>query len=243
MKYLLLIFLSLMVCRLQAQTPGYMGKKLAIYYEPKIFPSIVSTYDNGEKLGFNFRNDFAVDYTVSKSVVLGCSFKYITTQLKNVVYYANESDYYYDYVFSGNILLRGPVFSIYIKNFSYRNKGFLAPLGLYKKFEIIYGKVKASSGTTYMGNNPGFIYLDHFEKLGYENTRSIYGFIFSFGRQTLFFDRLFVNSGGSVGFTTGLTKFNGNSYGGRSHDFQDNVDARIGGYFLFNVDLGIGLLL
>src|SRR6476661_1356196 len=102
-----------------SQAPGYMGKKLSFYYTPALFPSLQhETSYGGVKVGINVRNDLSLDYVISKSVALGGSFKYITTELANAFYY-NEVQNPFPSAFLGDVKLRGPAFSIYVKNFNY----------------------------------------------------------------------------------------------------------------------------
>jgi len=72
-----------------AQSPGYMGKKLSLYYSMSAFPSLQPSHtpdyygsSSGVKFGVNLRNDFAFDYAISKSVALGVSVKFVSTSLQ-----------------------------------------------------------------------------------------------------------------------------------------------------------------
>lgn len=243
----LLTFLSIGIACFP-QSPGYMGKKLSFYYTPSFFLSLQpkashsSGYDGELKAGINLRQDFSMDYVISKSVALGGSFKYITSQLNNAFFY-NEKPV--PDAFSGNIKLRGPAFSVYVKNFNYGKRGSIAPVGYYTKWEIMYGRVSGKTGDL---NNPlqepeGYHYVENFEDLGYAKSQSVFGVLFSFGRQSLFFDRLFINTGGTVGFVPGGLYFDvGHSYTGVESNYIESVHYRMMGYFLLNFNVGIGLL-
>lgn len=234
-----------------SQIPGYMGKKLSVYYTPAFFISIQpKPYTNysglGERLkpGINVRHDFSMDYAVSKSVALGGSFKYITSKLTEAFFY-NDMQYPVQDAFLGDVKLQGPAFSVYVKNFNYGRRGSIAPVGYYTKWEIMYGRVSGKTGDLFAPPQPAneYHYVKNFEDLRFEKSQSVFGILFSFGRQSLFFDRLFINTGGTVGFVPGGLQFNiGNSYYGTEVNYIEAVHYRMVGYFLLNFNLGIGML-
>lgn len=244
MKKLVLILLLLSVAIASfPQSPGYMGKKLSFYYTPAFFFSLQHQSSNGGlKVGINFRNDFSMDYAISKSVALGGSFKYISTKLANAFYYSDEQDPY-PTAFFGDVKLRGPAFSFYVKNFNYGKRGSIAPVGYYTKWEIMYGRVTGKTGDLSAEDPPsGYDMVSDFSSLGFEKSQGVFGILFSFGRQSLFFDRLFVNTGGSVGFVPGGLSSDGDSYYGTEEHYIANVHYRMMGYFLLNFNIGIGVL-
>lgn len=232
----------------QAQVPGYMGKKLSFYYAPSIFLSFKNpSWDEGI-IGINLRNDFAADYVVSKSVSVGASAKFVATKLDHAFYYTTSNGGYVEDAYSGDVQLKGTLFSVYLKNFAFQKRGFLAPVGVYRKFEFVYGKVKGHSGDLVPVTDLNYHFVSDFDELHFKNEENIFGFIFSFGRQSLFFDRLFVNTGGSIGFLpsglfSGAGLASGDEYYGNEQNYKDDVQVRTSRYFLFNIDLGVGVLL
>ena len=243
-RFFLLVLLLSVAASCFPQSPGYMGKKLSFYYTPAMFISLQpKTSDEGTKVGINLRNDFSMDYVVSKSVALGGSFKYITTKLANSFFY-NDLQNPFPLAFLGDVKLRGPAFSIYVKNFNYGKHGSIAPVGYYTKWEVMYGKVTGKTGDFSTQSLPlGYVPVNNFANLGFEKSQSFFGILFSFGRQSLFFDRLFLNTGASVGFVPGGLYFNiGNSYNGTEVNYIEAVHYRMMGYFLLNFNIGIGVL-
>jgi len=252
MKKLILILLLLHATITSfSQAPGYMGKKLSFYYTQALFLSLqpktyTDSYGSGAglKAGINLRQDFSMDYVVSKSVALGGSFKYITTKLANAFYFNDDPQNPFPTAFLGDVKLRGPTFSIYVKNFNYGKRGSIAPVGYYTKWEIMYGKITGKSGDIVSPSQrpDGYQYVN-FEDLGFKKSQGFFGILFSFGRQSLFFDRLFINTGGSVGFVPGGLQFNiGDSYYGTEDNYVEAVHYRMLGYFLLNFNIGIGVL-
>jgi hypothetical protein len=247
--FLSFIFLS-MAAAAFSQAPGYMGKKLSFYYTPAFFLSYQPNeypYDygsQGKKVGVNVRQDFSADYVVSKSVALGGSFKYITTKLGKSFFYTDE-EATYPKAFYGDVNLRGTAFSVYVKNFNFQKRGGIAPVGYYTKWELMYGRVKGKTGDRTMPDNPqeGYIYVSDFEDLAFKNSESFVGMLFSFGRQSLFFDRLYLTTGGTVGFVPGGISVGGsNTYYGTETNYNESVNYRMFGYFLLNFNVGIGVL-
>jgi hypothetical protein len=254
MKSLLLILLFLYATTASfSQAPGYMGKRLSFYYTPAFFISLqpdpatsyFSSGGRGLSPGINLRHDFAMDYVVSKGVALGCSFKYLTSKLPGAFFYTDKQYPLPEDAFLGDVKLRGPAFSVYVKNFNYGKRGSIAPVGYYTKWEIMYGRVSGKTGDLTASNQApeGYNYVKKFEDLGFEKSQSLFGILFSFGRQSLLFDRLFINTGGSVGFVPGGMYFSvGNSYYGTEANYIEAVHYRMMGYFLLNFNLGIGVL-
>jgi len=110
----------------------------------------------------------------------------------------------------------------------------------------MYGSVKGKTGKLrtpeYTYYDP-YYYLPAFEDLGYNSARSFGGVLFSFGRQSLFFDRLFITTGATLGFVPGGLNVNiGDSYYGMQDSYTADVGYRMFGYFMINFNLGIGFL-
>ena len=248
MKKIFLSYLLFSIAFSSFSQPGYMGKKLSFFYTPAFFLSLQpkgSSYYGGEgvKPGINLRQDFAVDYVISKSVALGGSVKYITTQLNNSFFYTQEQEPY-PKAFFGDVKLRGTGFSVYVKNFNFQKRGGLAPVGYYTKWEIMYGKVNGKTGDRILTDpQEGYIYVSDFQDLGFQKSKGLFGVLFSFGRQSLFFDRLFVNTGGTIGLVPGGMNFGiRNNYYGIESNYIESVNYRMFGYFLLNFNVGIGVL-
>lgn len=232
--FLSLIFFSFTVT-VSSQVPGYMGKRLSVFYEPNFFLKL--QHENHP--GINLRNDFAVDYAVSKSVALGGSVKLISTCLYNF----SLIDYDNDRKFFGDVRVSGPAFSVYVEKFPFTKRGYLAPVGVYTKWEIVYGKVSGKTVRILSDDNSGYSQVDDIREM-VTRKPTVYGFILSFGRQNLFLDRLFINTGGSIGFFPGGVTYveQGAGYVDFNKSFSVITEGHLLGYFLFNFNVGIGVL-
>ena len=240
-----IVFILIFCSHAFAQAPGYVGKKFSLYYNPAIFITVYNSGGNGPSI--NLRHDFSADYVVSKSVALGGSVKIISLKLKDVLYHTDYGNGHLDKAFIGDIRLSGPAFSVYVKKFSFRKRGYIAPVGVFNKFEFCIGSFTGTTARTGTPYNPeSYDYLKRFENLGFDNHHTTAGFIYSFGRQSLFFDRLFVTTGGSLGlmFPTGIESGAGIGTGGDGSELNYRAQAswRTFGYFMLNINVGIGLL-
>jgi len=229
-----------------AQAPGYVGKKFSVYYESSFFLSRQHNAAGRHDYGVNIRSNISLDYVASKSVALGGSFQYMSTKLNDAFYMGAGEDPFIEHAFYGDVKLRGPAVSLYVKTFHFRKKGYLAPIGTYSKFELLYGRVKGKTGEVLSRFDSYYVYQKKFENLGYADV-PIYGFLYTFGRQSLFYDRLFINTSSSIGFfPPGIGAVFGDNNGyyyGHESDFIRDSNNRLAGYFLFNFNLGLGVLI
>jgi hypothetical protein len=253
MKNIFLIIALLFIIKaIHAQAPGYMGKKFALYYEPAFFAGL-----NGAKWSsftVNLRHDISMDYTISRSLALGASFKYLATKLedvsiqKEVVIEDNFSLYTYIERFSGDVRLKSNFFSIYLKSFPFNKFGSISPVGKYRKYEIVF---YVTTYETHDAHPVPYFYnvdktINDVEELGYEVKNPSVALIYSFGNQLLYYDKVFVNIGGQMGvaipdITNALNRF-GSSQVLNETDFQNLVAGRVAGALFFNFHVGMGLL-
>jgi hypothetical protein len=245
-----LLLLSALLINLafaNAQVPGYMGKKLSISYTPAFFLSLQPKQkESGDYItvpGLNFRNDVTIDYVISKSVAFGASVKYISTKLNDVIYYTGNYYYGPQKAFTGDVLLQGPAFSFYVKKYAFNKKGFIAPVGFYTKWEVVYGKVAVKSGKLLPPADPGYEYVADISEISSISHQSVFGLMYSYGRQNFINDKIFINTSSSIGIGNMRIRSSiGKQYPGYT-DFAYDMSSRLGGYLLFNFNIGIGVLL
>ena len=239
--FILVIFLLSSGSSFSQSAPGYMGKRLSVYFTPALGVSL--QYDEEKDLvpGINLRNDFSADYAFSKSIAAGFSVKLVKTKLNDAFYYQSYSGF--SKAYDGDVRLSGILYSVYIKNFNFNKRGYIAPVGFYSQWEFVYGSVEGSGTSGIAGSDYGYEYESDFEELEFDKTTT-WGIIYSFGRQNLFLDKLYINTSASFGFFPGLFYNNsvGQQYNGDEDSYHDNVQHRIAGYMLFNFNVGIGLL-
>jgi len=259
MKMLLSAFIVLCMITASAQVPGYKGRHMALHVETAISPALNGDYlsDDADHLstantvGINTRLIIAADYTVSKSVSLGFSGQYLPTMIP-YAYYAvelpeNPSEIEYA-GYLGDVDIDAYFGSAFIKLYSFGRSGAIAPVGKYHKIEIAYGYAKASTGGYVEVNEPHDsphgrpdIALDAFEDLNYEYAEGILAVMYSYGKETVYFDRLIGNINMQIGAV--LWEYLGNlkgNFGTTEYEFQSDLIGRIGGAYFLNLTLGIG---
>lgn len=132
----LLIAVSFSVAQLNAQAPGYMGKKFCVGYGLYAHPAFNSIVLNYGDYPINTLHEFFVEYTTGKKFTLGLSaqlfrYRYNATEDINV-YTAGSSGSYNikdaDVKPSGNYLIKGRNYRLYGKFFKDK---YLAPWGKY----------------------------------------------------------------------------------------------------------------
>ncbi len=240
----------LVISTVDAQVPGYMGKKFALYYEPAFFVGL----NGAEWSSFtvNLRHDISMDYTVGRSLAVGASFKYLATKLENIAIQKEtviEDDfttYYYMEGFSGDVRLNSKFISFYLKNFPFNKFGSISPVGKYRKYEVAFYVTSYQTHDAYPVYNGYEVdeEIKDVQTLDYEVKNPSIAFIYSFGNQLLYYDKLFVNVGGQLGIaipdiTHALDRFESVA---TETDFQTAVAGRVAGALFFNFHVGIGLL-
>lgn len=205
------------------QAPGYLGKKLAVSYDPAFFLSFIDMdnyYTNIPTVGIHVRHDLTATYAITRSLALGVVYKNLPTRYYDVYDLTEEN---YDPVnqttqyvgFNGDIRRNTGCFGIIVQNFSFRKRGSIAPVGRYKSFELIMAK--NSFKTIEMRNytfadyesDAQYILDDReipaltlipFENISdsWEN-KPTFIFIFGSGSQAVYRDKFLLNFGWEIG--------------------------------------------
>jgi len=241
-----------------AQVPGYMGKHMSIHVGAALSPSLNEEYiyDDDDELssvnqyGLNKRLSVAAEYTLSKVVSAGFSFQHLPTNIPYAYYSVelpeNPSEIRFASYF-GDLDLKANFGSLFFKFYSFQNKGSIAPIGKYHKLEIAYGFAKASTGTNFdagesLGYHDGWYYipLQNFDDLNYQLDEPIFVFMYSFGSETVYFNKLIGDFNVQIGFVPDGAAFGKDNSGGSQEEFDDDVIGRISCAYFFNVNFGIG---
>ncbi|MBC8172893.1 MAG: hypothetical protein H7X71_03210 [Chitinophagales bacterium] len=267
MKTYILILIILAGMVVHAQAPGYVGKKLSIIYDPNIS---VALYDNfGVEndipvLGLNYRHDLNIEYVISRGMSLGVTAKFTSVKMYDVsqivdeVYNPEIDDYQY-VGFNGDISDKVTCIGVTAKNFSFRKRGAIAPVGRYKSFELIVAFQKLSTARLkdygrYSGSDTkegkAFLELIAFEDI-HANTRidlkpTVFA-ILGGGKQSVAGDAIVLNFGWEFGLSLSDHLFNmigvRSGYEISSPDtYADIAGDRIAGAFFLNFNIGIGYL-
>lgn len=241
-----LIFIS--VSLLQAQVPGYKGKLIVVSGEYLCSPSIFfpNKNFNNRKLNFQGINGIKADITVSRNVSLGIGVHSYKTGL--IHYSIAQYDYdNYDYDFSGGANdeyttfyhLVGKEISSYIKIFSFNKRGSIAPVGTYNELAVHVGQV---------GNK----HLVGYRAVEDKDFAITYGVAaWTLGFRNIYFKRIITD----IGFRTALptlklfsfgTSGSNSTVGSYSKSFyllEDELKVRGRAFQVFNLKVGIGILL
>jgi hypothetical protein len=231
----------------QAQVSGYQGKRFLLNYHQYFMSALTGPNQNGENgvTSFNLHNRVGFDFVLSRSLCMGLDFHFFKTCFK----FQNTSIDYFDPIYgiysSADLNISGMLgyssvtgIGIHLKKYFVNN---IAPLGNYFEFEIVdffqsvsYNKEKLQA------QNP-LIVLD-IPNLSPYNSAAI---SISYGKKSIFFNRLVFDYGMQTGivfngFTSELsfsnTHFDMNTY------FDESVKSRLFSHYIFNIHLGLGLL-
>jgi hypothetical protein len=229
-----------------AQVSGYQGKRFVLNYNQFFMSALTGPNQNGESGfgSFNLHHRVGFDYVLSRSLSLGLDYHFFNTCFD----LPNASVSYFDPVYgyqTANLVGEGCLgyssvsgIGIHLKKYFVNN---IAPLGNYFEFEILnffqdvtWDKAKLQS------HNPDLVY--------YIPNRSPYSSIalsVSYGKKSIFFNRLVLDYGmqsGLVfnGFTSAL------SFSDQNDDLNTYLEnaakARLFSHFIFNIHLGVGVL-
>lgn len=226
---------------LHAQAPGYMGKHLSFYYEPAFFPGLNGSEFNSFTI--NLRHDISVDYVISRGTAIGASYQYLATRMDDAILFPKVGD---DLYFSGDIGLHASMVGIYIKLFSYRKHGSIAPEGHYNKLELLFYTAhvhQISADSALLADYAYGPSTNDFSDLGYPDIFHQGAFIYTFGTQLLHFDKMYISAAAQIGFTfPAFSLRDGLNYETEPAVFKQDAEARIEGAMFLNFSVGIGLL-
>lgn len=169
--FLTILFL-LWISALQAQAPGYMGKKFTAGYGFYFHPSFSNAFLDYGDSPFNIQHALFAEAVTGKKFALGFSahfYKYTYNNREHVdmqKFSDNAGNYYYqsDDHPSGQYKIRAQNFMFYGKTF----KGnYLAPWGKYFQFGLVYTRYVTEYYPDEMqikveSNNGGFFYYSDF---------------------------------------------------------------------------------
>lgn len=258
LKYKLLIafFISLTLTA-WSQVPGYMGKRLAIGYSNNFFLAGVGPTASSYDVGLNSTHSFNLEYTIKNRTNLCGSFQIFKTGLAmNRTFYGNNynpsfgtyDSHYYTYAPNPAIPmeLKSKCVAVGLKFFQ---RGYLAPVGKYRKFELVIMFSNLSYG------DDSFIYVDGgslaYASLGTgEYAFKEFALMYTLGRQRILFNRVVLDYGMQFGFMPAVLPSvllsDGNSVYYNSISFEtalrQDVNFRLFRHQLCNFHLGLSFL-
>lgn len=209
---------------LKAQVPGYLGKRVSLFYNPAIGVGFNTSYRKFSPTGpYPKMNQGAeVDYVVSRVSTVGASYQFFKSG-KEI-----KSPFTFRLV-HGRI--EGHGVGAYMKFFPYTKRGNIAPLGPYTKIEymFLFYSLKEKEGNYFSDGGGG--------KIGNYYTSALF---LSIGQNHLFWDFLFLHYGLQGGFVVGM--LNPQDPGDPTR-FGPVLHDRLAAYFALNLKMGMGFLL
>jgi hypothetical protein len=253
-----IIFAFIFSSTLFAQPPGYLGKRFTLSFDNYVGPNYlnligintisskhsenyVSTTETSAN--WNYRWSISMDYVLSKSSSLGLGVSSVNQKMYFDDHYKviNSSGYYDQVYFINNAKLNGFTIGAYLKLF----KGqCIAPLGGYVKLEVLYSQFEINTF------DPKYINRSEMYKLSKSRMEPIssLGLALTFGKNRIFFNRLVVSTGATVGLRLNLltSVFEQSSSNPSITAFNSlKKDAQFwhGQNLFYNLHVGVGLLL
>lgn len=248
MKQTLVIFLFSVSILVNAQVPGYLGKRCSLTYSVwahpaiKEFSDIFGTNNPNDDLSLNLTQAIALDYIVTKRGALCIGFQYAYLGMGYDDYdSSNEYVYKGKDKFPARLISRG--LSLGYKLFP---KARIAPVGSYIKWDIvgIFNTLKYSTDgvsqnvfvqSTGWGSTSGYKLVPIAKQTVTKNSWGFSG-AFSLGRQRVYADRIIIETGVRFAIAVAGEPI-ATGYGS-----QFRVTDRVFYNQLVNLRLGIGFL-
>lgn len=237
----ILLFVSASVF---GQAPGYMGRKFLITGDVSFFNALFNPNHNMNQglntFSFNVRSTTDLDYVIARNGTIGLTFDVFTTGMQYKWQDQNYSDLLVPNIDSrfDHARLFGYGYGINYKVFQNPNKGGIAPVGNYAKFDLMLLDVRVRP----VDDNTDQAHS--FSQRFFTPSMSI-----TFGRQRILWDFLVLRSAIQIGFVPlGFTPYfqgldNGIERGTQQQDLRAHAEARLMTYYLLNVNFGVGFLL
>lgn len=137
-----------------AQNPGYLGKHLNVY--AMMDPSFAWRYFDEEvdyyieyyyfpatvdkQYGMEVTPGLGIEYTLGKTVTAGVSMRFLANKTPLTLLMNANLDEIAPPAYVGETNVKGTYTGFYLKFYSFRRDGFIAPVGKYHQFEFITGK-------------------------------------------------------------------------------------------------------
>lgn len=250
MKFCYVILLSFCVFVADAQVPGFLGKRFTLFVDANPTPAlfvqninntvIVDTdsedgrTDNVNRFAFNVRPQVTAEYLIHRNVALGFSYGRLMMGTVHSYYTGPDTGDEYDYrqYEVDKDVIKGQQAGIHIKLYHFGSSSSLPPIGYYQTFSLYI----TQSNT----------YDDKKSKVKQFKNDFVYPVAsFSIGRQTMIAKNLLLKTGVEFGWafvpmnflTESTDDWNVQEYAGY------NAHQSLFGYYMFNLNVGLGYTL
>ncbi len=224
---------------LNAQVPGYLGKRFSLSYQNFFFASITGTETKSK---INISHNAELNFLTGKRSALCFTFMYVPFKVST---YYNAGNYT-QIIFSEDVpYLKCNSFSYTLGLKLFINRKKFAPLGLYFKWELEYskGSIKIPAYTKKLSN--GSYWNPVVTSTQYPEQTIIVdggGPAISFGKQRVFFDKLLVDYGIRAGIIVVWNSKKSYADRGFENTMIDKVQNNVLAQQFFNFKIGIGFL-
>lgn len=195
----MLTFFVLLSSALDAQVPGYMGKRTVFGYGVHFHPALAGFTAGYSDSPLHVKHAVFLEHTTSKKAMIGFAVQFYKYIYNNVERMDPGTNYYryssYGTRPNGNYEITANNFMVYSKLFF---GSYLAPWGRYFTWGVVYTRYTASyqPGTMFIRaeNNSGTqVVLSNFGP--YKQTYSSADLLIGFGKSRVFADRIIVDWG------------------------------------------------
>jgi hypothetical protein len=257
---ILTLIIALFSLTMFSQVPGFMGRRLTLGYSNNFFLAGVGPTASSYDVGINTTHSFNAEYTIKNRTNLCASFQMFKTGVitnrtfYEDVYSSSSGSYnYMSYRYNPSpdlpMVLNAKCVALGFKFFS---SGALAPVGKYKKLELVIMFCNLSY------DRDGFTDNDatgsSYNSLGTGNySFKSFALTYTIGRQRIIGSRIVLDYGMQFGFLPNVVpayilsdgeSVNISAYNGPALEraFRQDSNIRLFRYELFNFHIGIGLL-
>ncbi|MEZ4777438.1 MAG: hypothetical protein R3D00_29950 [Bacteroidia bacterium] len=222
MRYLLLFLLLAILYggSLSAQPPGYVGKRAILSFDTYSFPNLFLVLDESYPFRFNYRMGVSGEYVLSRRFSVGGVFNGYQTQT--------------DYHFRGSYgLMRidGSDTGLFLKSYTFRQRGNIAPIGPYQKLEFLYTRYR-------MVDLDRLFYSDARTDLGRSDDLIV---AITFGTQHVLANHITYHWGLHSAWL--FKALDNQRQSDQEQHLKDVSTTRLRGIFGFSINIGIGVLL
>ncbi len=145
-----------------AQVPGFAGKRFSVHAGMGINPALYDLYyDNNDfglissipAAGLNVTPALSAEYALSKGVIVGSGF--MANSLNNTLsFFPDTREGFFNTIhgYCGETKVNSKFWNVYFKFYRYQKNGSIAPIGRFHQFEFIRGWSKLKNGDVVLTN-------------------------------------------------------------------------------------------
>ena len=238
MRYSLAVLFAMTTHALCAQSPGFMGKRFAVFLEGNPTPALLSRNMNNEliadpfedtnakvnRFAFNFRPQFTFEYLYSRDYSIGLSYSMIGTGTSRP---PSDRPYESSSEDTDPDVIRGSALGLHWKIYRFDKSASIAPIGFYKTLSVYATKVNTYD-------------TKHSRTKQFKDDFMYPAITFSVGRQSMIANKVLLKTGVEMGSI--VTSILNDDTGSFTEDAVHGVRRNLVGYYLFSFNVAIGFI-